>query len=130
MVRMISVLIWLLSAGAIADDVQKFPNVIAAEATKVGNTWTVRATLSSPYDTPDRYADAFRVLTDDGIELGVRILWHDHANEQPFSRSLSGVAVPDDLVWVTIEGRDKTYGWGGQSIRLHLISGEQMAVKP
>ena len=36
--------------------------------------------------------DAWRVLDPDGNELGVRILTHDHANEQPFTRSQGGIS--------------------------------------
>ena len=98
-----------------------FPDVLAAEATETEpGVWSFSVTLSSPYDTPQRYADAWRVLAPDGTELGVRVLTHDHANEQPFTRSLSGVAIPDDVTAVTIEGRDQISGWGGATIDLEL----------
>ena len=98
-----------------------FPDVVAAEASLDGDgTWTFRTTLSSPYDTPQRYADAWRVLDPDGNELGVRILTHDHANEQPFTRSLSNVEIPDDVSVVTIEGRDQISGWGGATVDVQL----------
>lgn len=98
------------------------PDVVAAEASlDPDGTWTFRATLSSPYDTPQRYADAWRVLDPDGNELGVRVLTHDHANEQPFTRSLSGVAIPDDVTTVTIEGRDQQSGWGGATVEIDLV---------
>ncbi len=76
-------------------DGQRFPDVIDAELEPTGDAWRLSATLSSPYDTPERYADAFRALTPDGEELGVRVLLHDHANEQPFTRSLDDLEVPD-----------------------------------
>ncbi len=69
-------------------DGQVFPDIVEAELEPTGDeTWRVSATISSPYDTPDRYADAFPVSTPDGTVLGVRELLHDHANEQPFTRS-------------------------------------------
>lgn len=40
-------------------------------------------------------------------------LLHDHAGEQPFTRSLDDVAIPDGVDRVTIEGRDLEHGWGG-----------------
>ena len=98
-----------------------FPDVLAAEASLEGNgTWTFRTTLSSPYDTPQRYADAWRVLDPDGNELGIRILGHDHANEQPFTRSLNNVEIPDDVTVVTVEGRDQISGWGGATVDVEL----------
>lgn len=98
-----------------------FPDVVAAEAVRDDDgTWRFDVTLSSPYDQPDRYADAWRVLDVDGVELGVRVLTHDHANEQPFTRSLSGVEIPDDVTEVTIEGRDQRNGWGGTTVTVDL----------
>ena len=106
-------------ATAATDDL--FPDVLAAEAVQSPDgTWSFSATLSSPYDTPDRYADAWRVLDPDGNELGVRVLTHDHANEQPFTRSLSGVEIPDHVAVVTVEGRDQNSGWGGATVEVTL----------
>lgn len=101
-------------------DIQMFPDVIGATATRDGATWTVSATLSSPYDTPERYADAWRVVGPDGTVYGERILTHDHANEQPFTRSESGIEIPDDVSSVTIEGRDQKFGYGGDTFELEL----------
>lgn len=98
-----------------------FPDVVAAEATQGDDgTWRFDVTLSSPYDTPERYADGWRVLAPDGTELGVRVLAHDHQNEQPFTRSLNGVEIPDDVSVVTIEGRDQVSGWGGATVDVTL----------
>ncbi len=98
-----------------------FPDVLDATATQEGDgTWTVSATLSSPYDSPERYADAWRVLGPDGTELGVRVLTHDHASEQPFTRSHSGIEIPEDVEVVTIQGRDQVSGWGGDTFELAL----------
>ena len=79
-------------------------------------TWTVSVTMSSPYDTPERYADAWRVLDEQGAELGVRELAHDHGAEQPFTRSLTGVSIPVGVESITVEGRDQRNGWGGATV--------------
>jgi hypothetical protein len=99
---------------------QMFPDVIGATATTDGSTWTVSATLSSPYDSPARYADAWRVVGPDGTVYGERILTHDHASEQPFTRSESGIEIPTDISAVTIEGRDLNFGYGGDTFALTL----------
>lgn len=100
-------------ADVTGTDGQRFPDVVAVEATPVGGG-AVRfdVTISSPYDSPERYADAWRVLAPDGTELGVRVLTHDHADEQPFTRS-DTFDVPADVTEVTVEGRDLVNGWGG-----------------
>lgn len=100
--------------------VQQHPDVIAATATSTEDGWTITATLSSPYDSPERYADAWRVLDPDGAVLGVRHLVHDHADEQPFTRSLEGVEIPEAVAEVTIEGHDLRYGWGGATVTVEL----------
>lgn len=94
-------------------DDQRFPDVLRAELEPAGETWRLTATMSSPYDSPERYADAFRALDDDGKELGVRELLHDHADEQPFTRSLDGLEIPGDVERITVQGRDLEHGWGG-----------------
>ena len=103
-----------------AEGEQRFPDVIAAELEPAGDAWRLDATLSSPYDTPERYADAFRALSEDGTVLGVRELAHDHANEQPFTRSLTGLEIPDDVARITVEGRDRAHGWGGNTVAIEV----------
>lgn len=96
----------------------RFPDVVDVELTPTGaeRTYDVAATLSSPYDSPERYADAFRVRTESGDVLGVRELTHDHAAEQPFTRTLAGVVVPTGVDEVVVEGRDQANGLGGQAL--------------
>lgn len=98
----------------------EFPEVIDAVITPTGDTFRVEVTISSPYDSPERYADAWRVKASDGTELAVRELTHDHAGEQPFTRSLDGVEIPADVTVVVVEGRDLANGWGGGSLELSV----------
>ncbi|MBY5164139.1 hypothetical protein [Salsipaludibacter albus] len=97
---------------------QRHPDVVDASLARTGDTWEVAATISSPYDTPERYADAFRVVTPDGTVLGIRELLHDHAGEQPFTRSLTGLEIPDDVEAVVVEARDLEHGWGGATVEV------------
>ena len=115
-------LLALVSGDALAQqNVQQYPDVMEVQVTSTGeDRYRFDVTLSSPYDTPRRYADAFRVKSTDGRTLGVRELLHDHANEQPFTRSLSNVEIPADIDEVIVEGRDKTYGYGGQVQRVDI----------
>ena len=99
-----------------------FPIVVDAIATSSdGTSWRFDVTLSSEYATPERYADAWRVLDGDDTELGIRVLGHDHANEQPFTRSHT-VDVPEGTTTVFIEGRDQVNGWSGERFELTLTS--------
>lgn len=98
-----------------------FPDVIGATAERAADgSWTFSATLSSPYDSPERYADAWRVLGPDGEVYGIRELAHDHANEQPFTRRQSGIVIPESVTVVTVEGRDQISGWGGAVVEVEL----------
>lgn len=104
------------------DDVEElFPDVLEATARQdADGTWTFSATLSSPYDSPERYADAWRVVGPGGEVYGIRELTHDHASEQPFTRSQSGIEIPDGVDRVTVEGRDQVSGWGGATVEVPL----------
>ncbi len=95
---------------------EMFPDVLDVEIEPTGDgQFMVSTTLSSPYDTPERYADAWRVLDTDGTELGRRELDHDHAGEQPFTRSET-IAIPDGVDEITVQGRDQTSGYGGKTV--------------
>jgi hypothetical protein len=107
----------LADGGSAQQGAQRFPDVLAVELVPRGEgTFDVRVTLSSPYDTPQRYADGWRVLGPDGTVLGAHTLLHDHADEQPFTRTQPGLVVPADVDAVTVEGRDLTYGYGGRTV--------------
>lgn len=94
--------------------------IVAAKAVKIGQTWTFSVTLAHDDTGWDHYADAWRVVGPGGAVLGERVLLHPHVNEQPFTRSLSGVAVPEGVSNVTIEAKDSVHGWGAQRFAVTL----------
>lgn len=103
-----------------ADD-DRFPNVIEVSFEREGNgPYSFDVTISSPYDTPERYADAWRVVGLDGTVYGTRELTHDHQFEQPFTRSLAGVEIPDGVGELLVEARDSVHGWGGGTVDIRL----------
>lgn len=98
-----------------------FPDVIAVKVTPRGNNrFDFDVTMRSPYDTPKRYADAFRVTDGKGRVFGERVLLHDHADEQPFTRELSGIDIPPDVATGIVQGRDMQSGYGGRQVELRL----------
>lgn len=103
------------ATGGDQDDqsTQRYPDVVDATAEKTGGTYTFTVTISSPYDTPERYADGWRVKGPDGTVYGEHTLLHDHANEQPFTRTQTGVRIPSGVREVIVEGHDKQHGYGG-----------------
>ena len=106
--------------ATVVPDEQRYPDIVDATVSPTDGGWRFDVTVSSPYDTPERYADAWRIVGPDGTVYGIRELTHDHAAEQPFTRSLDGVSIPDDVTSVTIEGRDQRYGWGGATVDVVL----------
>lgn len=104
------------SEGAPED---RFPDIVSVEMTRdseASASFTV--TVSSPYDSPQRYADGWRVLDQDGAVVGAHTLSHDHAGEQPFTRTQSGVEIPEGTTELTIEGRDQVSGYGGETVTI------------
>jgi hypothetical protein len=100
---------------------QKHPDVVDVKVKARGsNRFDFDVTLSSPYDTPQRYADAFKVLDAQGKRVGERVLLHDHQTEQPFTRDLHGVMIPAGVRVVTVQGRDQKYGYGGKTMQVML----------
>ena len=98
----------------------QFPEVLAVKVKRTdGERWKFDVTLSSPYDTPQRYADGWRVLDGHDNELGLRVLGHDHASEQPFTRSHT-IKIPNNTKLVFVEGRDQANGWSGQRFKVEL----------
>ncbi len=68
----------------------------------------------------DHYANAWEVVAPDGTVLGTRELLHPHENEQPFTRSLSGVEIPDDIATVTVRAVDSVHDRGGAEMSVDL----------
>ena len=101
--------------------IEPAPSIVAAEAEQgPDGTWRFEVTVSSTYDSPERYADAWRVADRDGTVYGIRELAHHHANEQPFARSLAGVELPAHVELVVLEVRDSEFGWAPTSFELDL----------
>lgn len=95
-------------------------DVVAAEARRQGESWTFEATVRHADEGWGHYADAWRVVGPDGSVYGTRELLHPHVDEQPFTRSLSGVAIPEGVSTVTVEARDSVHGWGGATVEVTL----------
>jgi hypothetical protein len=68
----------------------------------------------------DHYANQWEVLGPEGKVLGTRVLYHPHVDEQPFTRSLSGVKVPEGVSTVTLRARDSVHGYGGKELAMDL----------
>jgi hypothetical protein len=95
-------------------------DVLRAEARPGGGGWSFDVTVAHDDTGWEHYADAWRVVGPDGTVYGTRTLLHPHVGEQPFTRSLSGVAIPEGVAAVIIEAHDLVHGWGGATIEVTL----------
>lgn len=96
------------------------PVIENATARAAAGGWSFDVTLSHPDTGWDHYADGWRVLDMDGNELGLRTLYHPHVTEQPFTRSLSGVQIPDETTQVRIQARCNVDGWAQDMVTITL----------
>lgn len=115
--RLSAVLLVLALASPLCAEV---PQVVAAEATPEATGWRVDVTIRHPDTGWDHYADGWEVLAPDGSRLGYRELVHPHVDEQPFTRSLSGVAIPAGTDYLLIRPHCLVDGWGAAAFRLDL----------
>lgn len=94
--------------------------IVEASAKQNGDSWTFSVTLKHDDSGWDHYADLWQVMAPGGVVLGERELLHPHVDEQPFTRSLSGVRLPEDLTEVIIRARDSVHGFSTQEFKLLL----------
>jgi hypothetical protein len=103
----------MLARIAVADEAV----VVAVEATpEATGTWRFSVTVRHTDTGWDHYADKWQVIGPDGTVLGERVLLHPHVDEQPFTRSLGGVAIPSDAADVTVRAHDTVDGWGPPTV--------------
>ncbi len=88
------------------------PVVTAASATPEGANWRFDVTVAHEDTGWEHYADGWEIAGPDGARLGYRELLHPHETEQPFTRSLGGVAIPPGVTIVSIRAHDSVHGWG------------------
>ncbi len=106
----------LASAPAFAEP----PQIDNVKARKSGDTWRFDVTISHPDTGWDHYADAWRILDMQGNQLAIRELAHPHVEEQPFTRSLSGVRIPEGTTQVQVQARDLPGGWNPETRVINL----------
>lgn len=96
-------------------------DVIGVKVKKIGdNTYQFDVTVLHHDEGWEHYADKWDILAPDGQVLGTRTLLHPHVDEQPFTRSLSGVKIPAGITEVTIRAHDSVHAYGGKVIQVTL----------
>ena len=97
------------------------PQIRFVRATQGGDgLWKFDVTLEYPDSGWEDYADGWHVAIADGTVLATRILLHPHENEQPFTRSQSGVSVPRGVESVLVRSHDLVSGYGPEPLEVPL----------
>ena len=111
-------------AGASPSDILK------VVFSKSGGQWRVDVTIRHADTGWDHYTNVWVVETLDGRELGRRVLFHPHTNEQPFTRSDS-VKIPAGVTKVRVRAGDKPNGMSSNTVVLDLTQrkGERFVVR-
>ncbi len=83
-------------------------------------TYTFDVTVRHADTGWDHYADRWEIVAPDGTVLATRLLAHPHETEQPFTRSLSGIEIAEDIAEVTVRAHDSVHGHGGIEMTVAL----------
>jgi len=105
-------------------------DVTFVSATQTGEEeWLFSVTVAHPDTGWEDYADGWDVVLPDGTVAKpdpdspfTRLLLHPHENEQPFTRSQSGIRIPSGVNTVTVRAHDIVDGFGGQEVAVDLTA--------
>jgi hypothetical protein len=113
----LSSIVLCLSAPVVMAD---SPQIVGVTATHASMGWQFDVSISHPDTGWEHYADGWEVLDATGKRLGYRELFHPHVDEQPFTRSLRNVMIPDGTTEVFIRASCNRDGWSEQTFRVTL----------
>jgi hypothetical protein len=103
-------------------------DVLHVKAVQASNgTWTFHVTVSHPDTGWEDYADGWDLLTGENTVLKpdtdspfTRLLLHPHVDEQPFTRSQSGIVIPPGVTEMRVRAHDLVDGYGGREVLVDL----------
>lgn len=89
--------------------------------------WTFEVTVQHPDTGWENYADGWDVITPEGTVIlpdpsnpFTRRLEHPHVDEQPFTRSQSGIVVPPGVTQMRVRAHGLVTGYGGREVWVDL----------
>ena len=80
----------------------------------------IDATVQHSDEGWNHYADKWDVLDENGTVLATRVLHHPHVDEQPFTRGLSGVKIPEGVTAISVQAHDSVHGYGGKTVTVEV----------
>ena len=95
-------------------------DVISVDVSRSGGKYDFTVTVKHADEGWEHYANRWEVVGEDGTVYATRILAHPHVNEQPFTRSLSGVELPEGVRNVIIRAGDSVHELGGAELSVKI----------
>ena len=112
----VAVLIGLMAPGIVSGGEVEIVNVEVV----CSSSCTFSVTLKHGDEGWDHYANQWDVMLMDGTLLKSRVLYHPHVDEQPFTRSLSGVKIPAGTSRVKIRAKDLKHGYSSKEYTVQI----------
>jgi hypothetical protein len=115
-----------MSAGDFNAD-RDFAQVLEVEAWRALNgKWVFSVTIDHRDelldDGSEHYADQWQVIDPrNNNVLATRVLTHSHINEMPFTRSMSGIEIPEELDSVIVRAGCTHHGFEGRRVRVPIL---------
>ena len=123
----LSIIIFLFTTSVYANEVE----IVNVVLSKYAGTWRADVTLKHDDAGWKHYADAWRIIDENGKEIGKRTLHHPHVNEQPFTRSLNDFYIKNDIKVIYVEAHDSKHGWSSDRVKIKMnkSSGHKYKIK-
>jgi hypothetical protein len=97
-------------------------DVLYIEIKNEGNTrYSFTVTIQHNDSGWDHYADRWEILTLDEKILAARILRHPHLHEQPVTRSLDFIPIPEITESIIVRAHCSRDGYGGKQVSVTLL---------
>jgi hypothetical protein len=114
---LVALLSVLVTCNLTADEVE----IVDAKASRTGeDSYRFDVSIRHADIGWKHYANQWQLYTSDGQLLGTRTLHHPHVDEQPFTRSLDNIKVPQGVISVVIRAKDSVHGMSPQKFELVL----------
>ena len=119
------VLLLVVQATGIAAEIPYNPDADYAQVKSVrmvsrsNRQWDFHVSVFHNDEGWDHYANVWQIVDPaDGAVLGERVLAHPHDSEQPFTRSLTGITIPNGTGEILIRSRCNLHEYDGKEIRI------------
>lgn len=98
-----------------------YAHVLNVRALRQGESWRFDVSVRHGDRGWGHYADRWIVVdAQSGEEYGRRVLAHPHDSEQPFTRSESGIRIPEGTEAVIVKAACNLHGYGGTELLVDL----------